>query len=80
MTGKIKLNYNGLVTYIESTIDSEDIEEVLENALAIDTGLQLLNGYMKEIAEHTIETKDPWLVEWCRNLEIIKVEDGDGNV
>lgn len=70
---KVKLDYNGLIRQIEETIDADNIEYLESNALYVDVGLQLLEGYMREIAEHAIETQDPWLIEWCKNLMIIKV-------
>lgn len=76
-THKIKLNYNSLVREIIEALASDDIEYVQNNAWHIEVGLQLLNGYLTEIAEHTIETEDPWLVEWCKNLLIIKEDDDE---
>lgn len=67
----MKLNYNGLIKEIVNTLESEDIEEVQDNAWHIEIGLQLLNGYLSEIANHAIETKDEWLLEWCKNLLIV---------
>ncbi|MBR3587010.1 MAG: hypothetical protein IKO00_13375 [Oscillospiraceae bacterium] len=73
---KIKLNYNGLIREIMEALDADEIEYLQENAWHIEIGIRLLNGYLTEIAQHTIETEDPFLVEWCRNLMII-TEDED---
>lgn len=52
-------------------LDADDIEYLQENAWHIEIGIQLLNRYLTELAEHAIETEDPFLVEWCKNLLII---------
>lgn len=78
MTYKMKFNYNSFVEHVLETIASENIEEIQENAWNIALGFDLLGRYLKEIAEHTIETEDPWLTEWCKNLLIIKeAEEGE---
>ena len=77
MKFKMKINYNGFVDLVLETVASENIEQVQENAIGIEAGISILGKYMEEIAEHTIETEDPWLVEWCKNLMIIKeAEEG----
>lgn len=78
MTYKMKFNYNSFVNHVLETITSEDIEQIRENEWNIALGFDLLGRYLSEIAEHTIETEDPWLVEWCKNLLIIKeAEEGE---
>ena len=72
---KMKINYNGFVDLVMETVASENIEQVQENAIGIEAGISILGKYMEEISEHTIETEDPWLVEWCKNLMIIKEEE-----
>lgn len=71
MQNKVKLNYNGLIREIMEALDADDIEYLQENAWHIDVGLDLLNGYMTELAKHAIETQDEWLIEWCKNLLIV---------
>lgn len=68
---KIKLNYNSLIREIMEALDADDIEYLQENAWEVEIGIRLLNGYLKELAEHAIATEDPFLVEWCKNLLII---------
>lgn len=70
-TQKIKLNYNGLIREIIEVLYSDESEYMQEEAWRIEIGIKLLNGYLTEIAQHTIETEDPWLIEWCKNLLII---------
>lgn len=72
---KIKLNYNGLIMEIMEALDADEIEYLQENAWHIEIGIRLLNGYLTGIAQHTIETEDPFLVEWCRNLMIITEDE-----
>ena len=71
MTYKMKLNYKSLIQEIVEVLESEDIEEVQDNSWHIGIGLQLLNGYLSELANHAIEAKDEWLLEWCKNLLIV---------
>lgn len=52
-------------------LDSDESEYIQSQAWSIEIGIKLLNGYLTEIAQHTIETEDPWLIEWCKNLMII---------
>ena len=70
-TQKMKLNYNGLIREIMEALDADEIEYLQENAWNIEIGINLLNRYLAEIAQHTIEIEDPWLIEWCQNLNII---------
>lgn len=75
---KIKLNYNGLIREIMEALDADEIEYLQENAWHIEIGIELLNRYLKELAEHAIATEDPFLVEWCKNLLIItETEDSE---
>ena len=74
----MKLNYNGFVGHIADILDSKDIETVQNEAWSIEVGLQLLNGYLNELAEHSIETQDEWLIEWCKNLLIITETEEEG--
>lgn len=74
----MKLNYNGLIKEIVEALGTEEIEYLQENAWHIEIGLQLLNGYLNELAEHSIETQDEWLIEWCKNLLIITETEEEG--
>lgn len=74
---RIKLNYNGFIQQVAEALDSEDIEQLRENAMNLDVGIQLLNGYLRTLAEHAIETEDEWLLEWCKDLLIVtEYEEG----
>ena len=71
MKRQMKLNYNGFIEHIEDVLASENIETVQNEAWSIEVGLQLLNGYMEQLAKRAIETQDEFLVEWCKNLMIV---------
>lgn len=71
MKRQMKLNYNGFIEHIAEIIDSKDIETVKSEAWSIEFGIQLLNGYMEQLAKRAIETQDEFLIEWCKCLMII---------
>jgi len=71
MKRQMKLNYNGFVERIADVLAAEDIETVQNEAWSIEVGIQLLNGYMEQLAKRAIETQDEFLVEWCKFLMII---------
>lgn len=77
MKRQVKLNYNGFIEHVADVLAAEDIETVQHEAWSIEVGIQLLNGYMEQIAKRAIETQDDFLVEWCENLCII-VEEEEG--
>lgn len=74
MKKQMKLNYNGFVEHIADVLASENIETVQNEAWSIEVGIQLLNGYMEQLAKRAIETQDEFLIEWCKNLCIIVEE------
>ena len=71
MKRQMKLNYNSFIEHIADVLASENIETVQNEAWSIEVGLQLLNGYMEQLAKRAIETQDEFLVEWCKNLMIV---------
>ena len=77
MKRQMKLNYNGFIEHVADVLSAEDIETVQHEAWSIEVGIQLLNGYMEQIAKRAIETQDDFLVEWCENLCIIVEEEED---
>ena len=79
MKRQMKLNYNGFIEHIADVLAAEDIETVQNEAWGIEVGIQLLNGYMAQIAKRAILTQDEFLVEWCKHLCIIvEAEEGEG--
>lgn len=69
---KMKLNYNNLMRLIDETLSADDIEVVHNNAFGISVGLELLQSYLKDLAQHAIDTEDEFLIEWCKGLLIVK--------
>lgn len=77
---KMKLDLNHLLSFIDDILSADSIETVHDNAFAVAVGLELLTSYMKEIAQYAIETDNPFLIEWCKNLMIVKeAEDSKEN-
>lgn len=75
-THRVKLDYNNLMSFIDNYIlGAENIETVQNNAMYAATGLNLLQGYLKQLAQHAIDTNDEFLIEWCKNLMIVKEGD-----
>ena len=68
---QMKLNYNGFIEQIADVLAAKDIETVKNEAWSIEVGIQLLNGYMEQLAKRAIETQDEFLIEWCKNICII---------
>lgn len=77
MKRQMKLNYNSFIEHIADVLASENIETVQNEAWSIEVGLQLLNGYMENLAKRAIETQDEFLVEWCKNLMIVSERQED---
>ena len=55
MKKQMKLNYNGFIEHIADVLAAEDIETVQNEAWSIEVGIQLLNGYMEQLAKRAIE-------------------------
>lgn len=72
-THKMKLDYNNLMRQIDETLSAEHIESVHNNALGIEIGLELSCGYLRELAQHAIDTNDEYLVQWCLDMGILDV-------
>lgn len=75
---RIKLDYNNLLELIDETLGAEDIETVQNNSCGIAFGLELLSAYIRDIAQHAIDTEDEYLIERFKGLGILK-EEADGN-
>ena len=46
-----------------------------ENAFGIAVGLELLSGYLRDIAQRAIDLEDDKLIELCVGMGILKRED-----
>lgn len=71
---RMKLDLNNLMSLIDDTLCAESIETVQNNAFGIGIGLELLCGYIKDIAQHAIDTNDEYLQKWCLDLGVLKEE------
>lgn len=69
---EMKLDFNNLIRLIDETLSADDIEAVHNNAFGIAIGLELLQSYLKDIAQHAIDTEDEFLIEWCKGLLIVR--------
>lgn len=59
---KLKLDTNNLMRQLDEELPEES---------GCRFGLELLCGYLHDMAQHAIETNDPFEIEWCKNLLII---------
>lgn len=71
-TREMKLDFNNLIRLIDETLSADDIEVVHSNAFGISIGLELLQSYLKDLAQHAIDTEDEFLIEWCKGLLIVR--------
>lgn len=74
---RLKLDYNHLFDLIDETLGAEDIETVQNNSCGIAFGLELLSAYIRDIAQHAIDTEDEYLIELFKDMCILKEEETD---
>lgn len=74
---RIKLDYNNLLELIDETLGAEDIETVQKNSCGIAFGLELLSSYLRDIAQHSIDLEDEYLIGLLADIGILKVEEKD---
>ena len=75
MDTKMKLDFNHLMSFIDDILSADSIATVHDNAFAVAVGLDMLQSYLKELAQHAIDTEDPFLIEWCKGLMIVKEKE-----
>ena len=63
---RMRINYNHFLDLIEQTLADN------ENAWTIEVGLNLLNSYLKAIAERALELKDETLIGLLSDMSILK--------
>lgn len=68
---RMKLDYNNLLREIMEILTESEDEFVKSNAFGIGIGLELLTGYLKDIATLAIERNDAELLELCKGLLIV---------
>lgn len=77
MKNRMKLDYNNLMRQIDDILGAEHIEYVQNNGYGVAIGLQLLSGYIKDIAEYALKTENDYLIKWCLDLHILKEDEDD---
>lgn len=71
---RMKLDYNNLLSNIDRTLSESRSRVVKENAFGIAVGLELLSGYLRDIAQRAIDLNDDKLIELCVGMGILKQE------
>lgn len=72
---RMKLDYNNLLSNIDRTLSESKSRVVKENAFGIAVGLELLSGYLRDIAQRAIDLEDDKLIELCVGMGILKREE-----
>lgn len=72
---RVKMDYNNLVEEIDRTVSASRSRVVKENAFGIAVGLELLSGYLRDIAQRAIDLNDDELIELCVGMGILKREE-----
>ena len=72
---RMKLDYNNLLSNIDRTLSESKSRVVKENAFGIGVGLNLLTGYLRDIAQRAIDPEDDQLIELCIGMGILKREE-----
>lgn len=69
---RMKLDYNNLLSNIDRTLSESRSRIVKENAFGIAVGLELLSGYLRDIAQRSIDLNDDKLIELCVGMGILR--------
>lgn len=72
---RMKLDYNNLLSNIDRTLSESKSRVVKENAFGIGVGLNLLTGYLRDIAQRAIDLNDDKLIDLCVGMGILKQEE-----
>lgn len=72
---RVKLDYNNLLSNIDRTLSESRSRVVKENAFGIAIGLELLSGYLRDIAQRAIDLNDDKLIDLCVDMGILKREE-----
>lgn len=74
----VKMDYNELLGKVDKALSSSRSKYVKEWGGSISVGFDILNGYLKRIAQRAIETQDAALLEDLANLGLVKeIKDGE---
>lgn len=71
---RMKLDYNNLLSNIYRTLSESRSKVVKRNAFGIAVGLEILSGYLRDIAQRAIELNDEKLIDLCVDMGILKRE------
>nr|DAZ54187.1 MAG TPA: hypothetical protein [Caudoviricetes sp.] len=71
---RIKMDYNNLLSTIDRTLSESRSRTVKANAFGIAVGLELLSGYLRDIAQRAIDLNDDKLIDLCVDMGILKQE------
>lgn len=69
---RMKLDYNNLLSNIDRTLSESRSKVVKRNAFGIAVGLEILSGYLRDIAQRAIDLNDEKLIELCVGMGILK--------
>lgn len=72
---RVKLDYNNLLSNIDRTLSESRSKVVKRNAFGIAVGLEILSGYLRDIAQRAIDLNDEKLIELCVGMGILKQEE-----
>lgn len=72
---RIKMDYNNLLSTIDRTLSGSRSRTVKANAFGIAVGLELLSGYLRDIAQRAIDLNDDKLIDLCVDMGILKQEE-----
>lgn len=72
---RMKMDYNNLLSNIDRTLSESRSRIVKENAYGIAVGLELLSGYLRDIAQRAIDLNDDKLIELCVGMGILRWEE-----
>ena len=71
---RMKMDYNNLLSTIDRTLSESRSRTVKANAFGIAVGLELLSGYLRDIAQRAIDLNDDKLIDLCVGMGILKQE------
>lgn len=72
---RMKLDYNNLLSNIDRTLSESRSKVVKRNAFGIAVGLEMLSGYLRDIAQRAIDLNDEKLIDLCVDMGILKREE-----
>ena len=77
-TIRMRMDINHLYELIDEVLSNSRSKIVRENGMGIAIGLEILQTYLREIAERAIELNDEVLIECLLNLHVLREDKEDG--